>query len=67
MVCMNVCRFPHGVVDDVAGLAQVTSDAGIGLHVDNCLGGFLLSHLQAIGAFTRPFDFKVPAACAAVR
>ena len=55
----GVRRFPHGVVDDVESIAALTSAKGVGLHVDNCLGGFLLSHLQAIGAFTRPFDFEV--------
>ena len=53
------CRFPHGVVDDIDGLAALTSSVGVGLHVDNCLGGFLLSHLAAIGEFTRGFDFLV--------
>ncbi len=52
-------RFPHGVVDDIEGIAALTSAAGVGLHVDNCLGGFLLSHLQIIGEFTRHFDFLV--------
>ena len=38
--------FPHGVLDDVEGLATLATQRKIGLHVDNCLGGFLLSYLQ---------------------
>ena len=38
--------FPHGVLDDVEGLASLATKRGIGLHVDNCLGGFLLSYLR---------------------
>ncbi len=55
----SIGRFPHGTVDDIEGIAALTSAKGISLHVDNCLGGFLLSHLQAIGEFKRPFDFLV--------
>ena len=35
--------FPHGVVDDVEGLGRLCSSRGLGLHVDNCLGGVWLS------------------------
>ena len=31
-----------------------------GLHVDNCLGGVLLSHLSSLGLFNRPWDFLCP-------
>lgn len=51
--------FPHGVVDDVEALAKVTRARGIGLHVDNCLGGFYLSFLAKHGLFKRKFDFQV--------
>ena len=33
---------------------------GIGLHVDNCLGGFLLSYMSKQGLYTEPWDFSVP-------
>jgi sphinganine-1-phosphate aldolase len=51
--------FPHGIVDPVEDVARVTKAAGIGLHVDNCLGGFYLSGLQQAGLFNRKFDFEV--------
>jgi len=51
--------FPHGAVDDVEALAKVTRARGIGLHVDNCLGGFYLSFLAKHGLFKRKFDFQV--------
>ncbi|KAH8069456.1 sphinganine-1-phosphate aldolase [Aureococcus anophagefferens] len=41
----SACTFTHGVVDDVPGLAALARARGLGLHVDNCFGGFLLSHL----------------------
>jgi sphinganine-1-phosphate aldolase len=53
--------FPHGVIDDVTGLGRLAEKHGCGLHVDNCLGGILLSFMQQNGELTaKPFDFSVP-------
>ncbi|GMI34453.1 hypothetical protein TeGR_g3720 [Tetraparma gracilis] len=52
--------FPHGVVDDIPGLSDLALARGIGLHVDNCLGGFLLSFMKSNGLLHKPFDFEVP-------
>lgn len=52
--------FPFGTVDPIEDLAALTKARGIGLHVDNCLGGFYLSSLQAAGLYTgQNFDFAV--------
>jgi sphinganine-1-phosphate aldolase len=52
--------FPHGVIDPIEDLAALAQAHGVGLHVDNCLGGFLLSFLAKAGAMAKPFDFSVP-------
>uniref|UniRef100_A0A7S4PDF5 sphinganine-1-phosphate aldolase n=1 Tax=Paramoeba aestuarina TaxID=180227 RepID=A0A7S4PDF5_9EUKA len=52
--------FPHGIVDPIEELAKVTKAKGVGLHVDNCLGGFYLSSLSRLGIFKKKFDFRVP-------
>jgi sphinganine-1-phosphate aldolase len=62
--------FAHGVVDDVRALGAVAAGfarspfgaAGVPLHVDNCLGGVLLSFT----AGAPPFDFRAHAAVASV-
>lgn len=60
--------FAHGVVDPVKELAAVAAGCtgsrpwgaeGVPLHVDNCLGGVLLSFLPA-SAGVPAFDFTVP-------
>jgi sphinganine-1-phosphate aldolase len=52
--------FPHGVIDDVAALAALARAHGCGLHVDACLGGFVLPFAAAAGrAPLPPFDFRV--------
>jgi sphinganine-1-phosphate aldolase len=61
LVYASAPGFPHGVVDDVAALAGVARQWGAGLHVDCCLGGFVLPFAAAAGwRKLPPFDFRVP-------
>eukprot|EP00747_Dinoflagellata_sp_TGD_P017652 gnl/TRDRNA2_/TRDRNA2_125961_c0_seq1.p1 gnl/TRDRNA2_/TRDRNA2_125961_c0~~gnl/TRDRNA2_/TRDRNA2_125961_c0_seq1.p1 ORF type:complete len:541 (-),score=80.59 gnl/TRDRNA2_/TRDRNA2_125961_c0_seq1:43-1665(-) len=52
--------FPHGVVDPIEELAALALEKDVGLHVDNCLGGFYLSFLQRQGLFSKTWDFALP-------
>jgi len=52
--------FSHGVCDPIPELAVLARQRDVGLHVDNCLGGFWLTFLQREGKFQEPFDFQVP-------
>ncbi|GIL71395.1 hypothetical protein Vretimale_2730 [Volvox reticuliferus] len=52
--------FPHGLVDDVKGIAGLAARAGICCHVDACLGGFCLPFVRRLGGQVPPFDFSVP-------
>ncbi|KAL6750488.1 PLP-dependent transferase [Haematococcus lacustris] len=52
--------FPHGVVDAVEDIAQVCRRAGVCLHVDACLGGFVLPFAHKLGYPIPGFDFSVP-------
>lgn len=63
MLYASAMTFPHGVIDDVAELAALAQEKDIGCHVDNCLGGFLLSFLSEAGKLHEGravFDFRVP-------
>mgnify|MGYP002631181002 CR=1 FL=1 len=35
-------QFAHGTIDDIDSLSEIALARGVGLHVDCCLGGFLL-------------------------
>jgi sphinganine-1-phosphate aldolase len=67
LVYASAPGFPHGVVDDVEALAAITRSAGCGLHVDACLGGFVLPFAAEAGwawrgsgdGALRRFDFSV--------
>jgi sphinganine-1-phosphate aldolase len=53
-------NYPHGVIDPIEELGEVALQHGIGLHVDGCLGGFILPWAQRLGYDVPPFDLAVP-------
>ncbi len=52
--------FPFGVIDPIADLAALASSRGILMHVDACLGGYLLPFLERLGEPIPAWDFRVP-------
>lgn len=53
LVVGSMPPFPHGIPDDIEGLAnmlkKVDPKGRIGLHVDSCLGGFIVPWMEAAG------------------
>ena len=54
------CSFAHGGIDEVAEFGKMALEYGIGLHVDNCLGGFVNCFGEEIKSDMFPFDFRTP-------
>lgn len=52
--------FPHGIVDPIPALAELAQATGVGLHVDACLGGFVLPFARELGYSIPDFDFRLP-------
>jgi sphinganine-1-phosphate aldolase len=52
-------NFPHGIIDDIAALSKLAVRRDIPLHVDCCLGSFLVPFLERAGFETQPFDFSL--------
>jgi sphinganine-1-phosphate aldolase len=52
-------NFPHGIIDDISALSKLALRRHIPLHVDCCLGSFLVPFLAAAGFPTVPFDFRL--------
>lgn len=46
MIVGSAPNFPDGAVDDIPALAKVAGRHAIGLHVDCCLGSFLMPFLR---------------------
>jgi len=56
----SACNYGYGTIDDIAALGALALDRGVGLHVDGCLGGFILPFGEQLGFPVPPFDFRVP-------
>ena len=52
--------YPRGVIDPISELGALAKERGIGLHVDACLGGYLLPFIRKLGYEIPDFDFSVP-------
>ncbi len=51
--------YPYGVIDPIDTLSQIAIKKKLPLHVDACLGGFLLPFIERLGYKLPPFDFRV--------
>lgn len=56
----SATSYGHGVVDPITELGQVALKHNVLLHVDGCIGGFMLPLFRELGAEITPFDFSVP-------
>ena len=52
--------FPHGVVDPIDELSELALRRDIWLHVDACVGGYIIPFLQRAGRPAPTFDFNHP-------
>ena len=56
----SACNYGYGTIDPIEELSELAVDRGIGLHVDGCLGGFVLPWGQELGYAIPTFDFRLP-------
>jgi sphinganine-1-phosphate aldolase len=56
----SACNYGYGTIDPVASLSDLALERGVGLHVDACLGGFILPFGQELGLPIPVFDFRLP-------
>lgn len=48
--------YPHGLIDPIGELSDLALERGINLHVDGCLGGFILCWGEELGVGVPVFD-----------
>ena len=53
-------NYGYGTTDPIPELGGLALERGCGLHVDGCLGGYLLPFGEELGYPIPPFDFRVP-------
>lgn len=57
VIVVSAVTFPHGVVDPISELSEIAATHKICLHVDACLGGFVLPWARKLGYPVPDFDF----------
>jgi glutamate/tyrosine decarboxylase-like PLP-dependent enzyme len=60
MLVASAPQYPHGVVDPIGEIGALAEEKGIPLHVDACIGGFMLPFVEKLGYPVPTFDFRVP-------
>lgn len=56
----SAISYAHGVVDPIEALGELALERDLWLHVDGCMGGFLLQYFRRLGEPVPLFDFRVP-------
>jgi glutamate/tyrosine decarboxylase-like PLP-dependent enzyme len=56
----SACNYGYGTIDPIEALSELALQRGVGLHVDGCLGGFILPFGQQLGRPIPVFDFRLP-------
>ncbi|XP_077352552.1 sphingosine-1-phosphate lyase 1 [Festucalex cinctus] len=59
MLVCSAPQFPHGIIDPIQEVAMLALRYHLPLHVDACLGGFLIVFMAKAGYALAPFDFRV--------
>lgn len=61
MIVGSVPNWPFGTLDPIEEFAKIAEENNIWLHVDACVGGFILPLLRKLGEPIPVFDFTIPA------
>lgn len=59
MLVGSAPAFPHGCVDDIEEISKLGHKYDVPVHVDCCLGGFLVPFMKKAGFPLPPFDFSL--------
>jgi glutamate/tyrosine decarboxylase-like PLP-dependent enzyme len=60
MILGSAPEYPHGMIDPIEELGRLARDKRIPLHVDACVGGYLLPFMEKNGVSLPLWDFRVP-------
>lgn len=60
MIVGSVPNWPFGTLDPIREFAEIAEEREIWLHVDACVGGFILPFLKKLGEPIPDYDFRIP-------
>ncbi len=60
MVLGSAPEYPHGTIDPIEAMGEIAKRRGVPMHVDACVGGFVLPFMEMNGRALPPWDYRVP-------
>ncbi len=60
MVAASAPSWHFSRIDPIPEIAAVAQEAGLWMHVDACVGGYISPFLEKLGHTLTPWDFRVP-------
>lgn len=60
LLAASAPQYPQGVIDPIAAIGALAISKKLPLHVDACIGGFMLPWLERLGRPVPCWDFRVP-------
>lgn len=60
LIVGTAANYPYGTIDPIEQLSELAAAHHTGLHVDACLGGFILPWGEQLGYDIPAFDFRLP-------
>ncbi len=59
MILGSAPEYPHGIIDPIEKLGALAKKHNIPLHVDSCVGGYILPFIEKAGYDVPVWDFRV--------
>lgn len=60
MILGSAPEYPHGTIDPIEAMGEIALKTNIPLHVDACVGGFILPFMEMNGESIPSWDYRVP-------
>jgi len=60
MILGGAPEYPHGLIDPIEELGAIAQEKNIPLHIDACVGGYILPFVEKLGYDLPAWDFRVP-------
>ena len=60
MILGSAPEYPSGLIDPIAHMAAIAARHKLPMHVDACVGGFILPFMEMNGVKLPPWDYRVP-------
>ena len=60
MILGSAPGYPHGLIDPIAAMGEIAQRHDVPLHVDACVGGFILPFMAMNGVDLPAWDYRVP-------